>query len=389
MKTLGLFAFLGQSRCQRRQPRLRRLGLSAGSRITTGQVSRGGTSRQSPKRAGFSLHADGPLVSLGILSLATTCGKDTPTHRKELTMNAKHHGSELHILGQEACGGCCSSPQPRPAGGLSRRSFLQGLGAAGVAMGGLASAGTNARAAAAEPVPAEQPFPRGTAAARQADPGLRPARTRATAPRGGATARSTRRRPPGRRPRGSRRNWPSCSRRPSSRIEVQPVERARLASQARAGGRRRRRSVHGLRGRRSVTQWPLKVADGHVRAAPVRAVLPGLRDRPLAVPAAERRSARRWQDFDADDVVVDSSDELLWRLRAMYGLKNARGTKMLAIGGLAPTAARPRSTARAWPRRSGATSSSTSPTRSSPSGSARPEPISRSSSGSKSRRPRC
>ena len=31
---------------------------------------------------------------------------------------------------------------------------------------------------------------------------------------------------------------------------------------------------------------------------------------------------------------MDSCDELLWRLRAMYGLKNARGTKMLSIGGL-------------------------------------------------------
>ena len=40
-------------------------------------------------------------------------------------------------------------------------------------------------------------------------------------------------------------------------------------------------------------------------------------------------------DYDTDDVVVDSADELLWRLRAMYGLKNARGTKMLTIGGLA------------------------------------------------------
>ena len=38
--------------------------------------------------------------------------------------------------------------------------------------------------------------------------------------------------------------------------------------------------------------------------------------------------------FDTDDVVVDSQDELLWRLRAMYGLKNAKGTKMLTIGGL-------------------------------------------------------
>jgi len=31
---------------------------------------------------------------------------------------------------------------------------------------------------------------------------------------------------------------------------------------------------------------------------------------------------------------VDSQDELLWRLRAMYGLKNAKGTRMLTIGGL-------------------------------------------------------
>ncbi len=35
-----------------------------------------------------------------------------------------------------------------------------------------------------------------------------------------------------------------------------------------------------------------------------------------------------------EDVVVDDPQELGWRLRALYGLKNARGTKMLAIGGL-------------------------------------------------------
>jgi hypothetical protein len=38
--------------------------------------------------------------------------------------------------------------------------------------------------------------------------------------------------------------------------------------------------------------------------------------------------------MDADDIVVDDYGEILWRLRALYGLKNARGTKMLAIGGL-------------------------------------------------------
>ena len=37
---------------------------------------------------------------------------------------------------------------------------------------------------------------------------------------------------------------------------------------------------------------------------------------------------------DLDDIVVDDYAEVLWRLRALYGLKNARGTKMLAVGSL-------------------------------------------------------
>jgi len=36
---------------------------------------------------------------------------------------------------------------------------------------------------------------------------------------------------------------------------------------------------------------------------------------------------------DEDDVVIDSQDEILWRLRALAGLKNTRGTKILAVGG--------------------------------------------------------
>jgi L-fucose isomerase-like protein len=39
-------------------------------------------------------------------------------------------------------------------------------------------------------------------------------------------------------------------------------------------------------------------------------------------------------NMSIDDVVVDDPQELVWRLRALYGLQNARGTKMLAIGGL-------------------------------------------------------
>jgi hypothetical protein len=37
--------------------------------------------------------------------------------------------------------------------------------------------------------------------------------------------------------------------------------------------------------------------------------------------------------IDEDDVVVDSNEELLWRLRALCGLKNTRNSRILAIGG--------------------------------------------------------
>lgn len=38
--------------------------------------------------------------------------------------------------------------------------------------------------------------------------------------------------------------------------------------------------------------------------------------------------------MDTDDVVVDEYDDVLWRLRSLYGLKNTFGTKVLGIGGL-------------------------------------------------------
>jgi hypothetical protein len=49
-----------------------------------------------------------------------------------------------------------------------------------------------------------------------------------------------------------------------------------------------------------------------------------------------RKNGDTFEDpnMDVDDIMVDDYGEVLWRLRAMYGLKNARGTKMLAIGGL-------------------------------------------------------
>lgn len=43
----------------------------------------------------------------------------------------------------------------------------------------------------------------------------------------------------------------------------------------------------------------------------------------------------REPNLSVDDVVVDDYGEVRWRLRALYGLKNTRGTRMLAVGGLA------------------------------------------------------
>jgi hypothetical protein len=37
--------------------------------------------------------------------------------------------------------------------------------------------------------------------------------------------------------------------------------------------------------------------------------------------------------MDVDDVVVDLHEEVLWRLRALHGLKNTLGKRMIAIGG--------------------------------------------------------
>ena len=39
------------------------------------------------------------------------------------------------------------------------------------------------------------------------------------------------------------------------------------------------------------------------------------------------------QGADEDDVVIDSQDEILWRLRALAGLMNTKGTRILAVGG--------------------------------------------------------
>ena len=247
-------------------------------------------------------------------------------------MSQRSDRKKLTIVSQEACGGCCSNPQPQIADYLSRRHFLQGMGAAGVAMGGLAMTGTNVWAVTAEPLPGDQPFPRGAALR------VKPILVFDVPTRGDRTSwRSY-----------GAIHTPEAAREEAARIEkelgqlrekaefpiqVQPVElldsQAKLEQVAVADTDLCLVYAAGY-----VSQWPLKVPMVMFvrhRSGPFY----------LGFEIAHWRFLRgngdqfARPDYDTDDVVVDSYDELLWRLRAMYGLKNARGTKMLTIGGLA------------------------------------------------------
>ena len=49
--------------------------------------------------------------------------------------------------------------------------------------------------------------------------------------------------------------------------------------------------------------------------------------------AARKNNARSHGGVTLDDAVVDDYDEVLWRLRALYGLKNLLGQRIVALGG--------------------------------------------------------
>jgi len=205
------------------------------------------------------------------------------------------------------------------------------VGAAGVVMGGLALAAAEAGAQPAEPVPAEQPFPRG--AALRVKPILVfdvPTRGDRTSWRsyGAIHTPEAAREEAGR----IQEELAQLKQKAEFPIEVQPVEmldsQAKVAQVA-AGDT----DLCILYAAGACTQWPLQVPMimfVRHRSGPFY----------LGFEIAHWRFLRQSGDpfvlkgFDTDDVVVDSPDELLWRLRAMYGLKNARGTKMLTIGGL-------------------------------------------------------
>ena len=49
--------------------------------------------------------------------------------------------------------------------------------------------------------------------------------------------------------------------------------------------------------------------------------------------ASQQNSAANHGDVHVDDVVIDDVQELLWRLRALYGIKNFIGARIVALGG--------------------------------------------------------
>ncbi len=246
-------------------------------------------------------------------------------------MSAQSNQQKLNVLNQASCGSCCSNPQPESSAGFSRRHFLQGLGGAGIVLSGMAVGGSRAWADVGDPVPGEQPFPRG--AALRVKPILIydvPARGDRVSWRsyGGIHTADAAREEAGRIDAELR----QMQQQAEFPLEIQALEV--LDSQAKLGQVNIAETdlcvvyAAGYCG-----EWPLQipmVMFVRHKSGPFY----------LGFEIAHWRFLRQNGDtmalagFDTDDVVVDSYDELLWRLRAMYGLKNARGTKMLTIGGL-------------------------------------------------------
>ena len=213
---------------------------------------------------------------------------------------------------------------------LSRRLFLQGLGAAGMAVGAV-GVSVPLAGAAVEGAVAAQEFPRGSAL--RVKPVLvydipRRAEQASWRSYGGIQTKAAALEEANK----IERELAQLKREAEFPIQMQPVEV--LDSQTKLG----QLSV-------GDTDLCLLYAAGHCAQWPLDVpMLMFVRHRSgpfyLGFEIAHWRFLRQNGDsialtgFDSDDVVVDSQGELLWRMRALYGLKNARGTKMLAIGGM-------------------------------------------------------
>ncbi|MHC1765296.1 MAG: sugar isomerase [Verrucomicrobiia bacterium] len=218
-----------------------------------------------------------------------------------------------------------------PRSGFPRRDFLRGVGAASVALAAWSLARPQLSAAPAGSVPAGQPFPRGSAL--RVKPILvydMPHRSEQTSWRsyGGIQTPAAAKEEAGR----IERELHALAGQAEFPVQFQPVEvlesQSKLASVAVNDTDACIVYAAGY-----CVQWPLKVPM-------IMFVRHESGPFYLGFEIAHWRFLRQNGDtlavegFDADDVVVDSQDELLWRLRALYGVRNSKGTKMLTIGGL-------------------------------------------------------
>lgn len=229
------------------------------------------------------------------------------------------------------CQGCCSNGVASSLG-MSRRHFLQGLSVAGAAMGALSVSETTVEANESEQVCADQPFPRGEALR------VKPILLYDV---------------PKRREKSSWRNYGAVQTPAAVQDEVTRIEKELRQLQQTAEFPMQVLALERLDSQAKFAQLDVDSTDlclvyaaGYVTQWPLMVpMIMFVRHRSgpfyLGFEIAHWRFLRGSGDrfvqpnFDIEDVVVDSSDELLWRLRAMYGLKNSRGTKMLSIGGMA------------------------------------------------------
>jgi hypothetical protein len=226
----------------------------------------------------------------------------------------------------------CGCGQEPAAGGLSRRGFLQGAsgaGAIGMALSGLT---WSAVAAAAE-----------------------------TGDRAGPQRRALVVRPvlvydiPRRRPQTSWRSWGGIQTQQDAEQELARIERELDALKTKADFPVEFAKPIGIRGAGDVARIEdLEKADVCIVYAAGGNAFDALakRSKNLIVFCRHKSGpvylwyeiisprylrqhtdALKVQGLDDGDVVVDNQDELLWRLRALCGLQNTLGTRIIAIGG--------------------------------------------------------
>lgn len=233
----------------------------------------------------------------------------------------------------------CRSPHPESSGGVSRRLFLQGMGAAGVVIGGVAIAKAQAPVASSQPIPGE-PYPRGKTL--RVKPAII-AEVHETLPEPNTVPRSWRKYGDIQTPADLQnevqrldRDMKDLAAKSDFPVEFLPIAVVTDKAQAKqvAEGDQDAVLVFGACG-----YDPSHIASDLASKAP-GIVFVRHRTKPnygqhvtIGTYLLRHQSdADVEPNFDSDDMVVDDYDEIVWRLRALYGLKNAKGTKVLAIG---------------------------------------------------------